>query len=301
MSSDEKGKIKKILLQHLNGLCDSKKLEIFIDMLLDGDWDHQRLALCLAIDLEHAVIPAGTVAKIIDLMRVPHISLVDEFDQVLEDNRSLIIDSNYTDESYPKDTYSTIFDVEVFINYYLSSVTTNDIKYVLHLLESGNVVELRKILKTTITLTGTKFKELAWVLPYKVIEYEFTQLSASEERASKIADNLGKEVTPSSTTDNEKSHLIVCKYPVTFDTKCYQPSSIHALWRGWHNGLYLSYRKDNGYGKTYATCGSRLGYSERVHRKIVVNSSGFEFMYIGESAPIAKRIENIIPEGFSRI
>jgi hypothetical protein len=104
---------------------------------------------------------------------------------------------------------------------------------------------------------------VVWVMSR--IEYEdLASKYDGDELASLLNDalGLGKEPTRS---DDDGRELVGVTYPPRFDGTA-QPTALDALWVnfGWY---YVSYGKDDSWGKTVSCSGKRQPLRERVHKE----------------------------------
>lgn len=123
-----------------------------------------------------------------------------------------------------------------------------------------------------------------------------------EEIINLIIDKTGlnpPHVSSSKILPNDE--LLYIKYPFEFSAICYQPTVFSSFWLN-PGGLYISYQKKDGYGRTFSTTGKPYSNKERIHSWSKFNHSDFKLISIGKPDDLLKKeiTEDIINEALKR-
>jgi hypothetical protein len=185
--------------------------------------------------------------------------------------------TSFQTSSHPEGGYCRCLSLPTFFNYMVTkstdyldtSMRLND--YIADCYGDGGTA--RKVafpeipVEHKVMMTG--MKPLCWVFPSAVLEELGTE-KVPVRLAKKLAIPFSE---PNDTDRAYQDVLVLIQYPQDFSGEAFQPSSIHADWRG---GGFLSYRKNTeNYGRT-ADCEANYGEGarERIHIAFPLVTSG---------------------------
>lgn len=271
-----------------------------IDCSIDSV-DSQRLLCCIAIDTKYKLVEKQQYADIFNEMEYVS-SLKPQLifeDTLNKDNGRLHCSSkHFQSQLRSKHIYSSIVKLSTFTFHYLDRnkhLTADEIHQVRDRLMDGEFIEI------IIAKSAEKPREVSWVtLLSKIdgmIEYA---INNNLVIADYLCERLGLYRNHMGTLYDEFPEYVKLIYPKNIDEIFYQPLAINADWKS-EEGLYLSYKKDDYFGRTRnLTFGDlALSIQEQVHFKINKEYT-YSAQYIGKTKKSIKNVSTIVNDGFRR-
>jgi hypothetical protein len=260
------------VIEHININFDDGNLKTFIlDCYNSTDLKHQLYALCILIEIKFELLP------------------IEHFEEVVKNilNNGLNINfqnfikaraNTYSAEcKINKPIYSRVVNKDTFVGY------IGDFKFNQPYIDSEKIK-----INGWSTRNGT-----VWITPKKDLEYVINNAFDNIYRANEVCDFLG---LPREFDDVE---YLKINYSPNFSECVFQPNSSNVLWH-YNYILFLAYKKEDGYGRTYNENGYPFG-REQVHSKSFYFDNAFNVEKIGlvsEKHPIN---DNIINEAKKRL
>lgn len=270
------------------------------------DNDAKRFLICLGIDLKTGLLKKESILQIltqIDFLNT-ELNYLREFDLIIaRDGGKQYTNSMCHDKEFAKDKYAVIVYWSKILKKYIEKkskglvpVSRSEEDKIYH----DFFFEKTKSLSNINEWAG--WKGLVWVLPYNDLRNDLVLPQDKESIINLIIDKTG--LNPPSTSPSrllENDELLYILYPDDFHVMCYQPTVLSGCWVD-TNGLYLSYKRDDGYGRTYSTSGGKYSNKERVHTWSDLNHSLFALVSIGYPNGNLKKdlSDQIILEGLNR-
>jgi len=237
----------------------------FTDLASSLDVDDQRFLICLAIDLRNRLIEADSVISVLEKIdfasRTPPLI---QFDQVLLANPHLFTQSNCCDCDYGKEKYvgvvnwSRLFKWIAIFRPEIDGrlLTSSDDIFVYHRMFSDMAMDLEGIEH------WNGFKGLTWLVPFTDMALMLKKYDDPDAKLEYILDSLGLE--PKAVLSNgDLDRPVLIEYPDILPVDCYQPTCLCGMWLK-PGGLYISYRREDGHGRTRPTTGQAHNAKERV-------------------------------------
>ncbi|MGB5026530.1 MAG: hypothetical protein WBO44_14330 [Saprospiraceae bacterium] len=308
-------KVRNILKSYIT----EPKGQDWCDDIIQGDEDSKRLAICLAVELRKG----GE-----EIINVDHLKLL--FDSCDYDTSNFL-----TDKSFPRNWFSKRLDS---IKYNLrnlngSIVASNELilesrntnhyvtllsfyrlkKYYLDSIgyyssvDSNNSNEIESFINLFpnlldyIDFFGDKNYPI-WVSTFE--EYQTIRSTHNTVTfPTNIINSLGiyPDTAGLAIYPDTGNMLFLVDYGPSLKITAYQPTSLNKNWTNCQLDFYLSYIKDNCFGKTCACNNSFCGSKEQIHEQIKCKDSGFTLSYLGKFNSITSDKVNILIEGLNRI
>ncbi len=273
-------------------------LEFSDDLNVDGN----RFLLCMAIDIKYDLINPESLIKIITDIEF---SLIDktplmQFDELIHFNPSHYFEySKCCDYDYAQERYASVVNwSKLFrkINNYLP--LTGD--YRMFDLADEAFVFSCVFEQNSITLKDVKewngWKGITWLLPLSDLNELMKVYLDDNDRINFVMDTLGLEPIEHTGATGSYDIPIYIEYPDKFPHKCYQPNSLCGFWKE-PGGLYLSFKRLDGHGRTYSTTGKTNQGKERITREQEYGSADCVPKVLGfVTKPIIKDRTNILAE-----
>jgi hypothetical protein len=254
---------------------------------LRSDPEGIRLAVCITIDLLSGALDGSLVADILNHVDPDCESSVQEFGRALDDHPrfpELILASQCAvPELDEGDQYVRVMYLRDFATYY---VWATDPQYFADKVDLQDLK--RQYFSRPVEFRTDRWwsgaRRIVWVTARSELDAlartpDGGELTA-EQQATAVADGLG--LGPPVTSEGE---LVAICYPAGFDRflAFRQPTSLDAGWQ--RQSFYLSYLRDDGWGRTHSCSGERDPARERVHSQFKGLGSGFVTRSIGRVRP----------------
>lgn len=298
MSWDE---VKRIITQKLPG----STAQIWIERMEveENSTEGWRLGVCLAIDLESGALDPETVETILNVVDPNETDARKAFGNALSghsEHDRFVCSSSLKASPLPQsDRYLRVFTIRNFMKFHVNPNNP-------HVFDPADVEDVRTSYfddgatsdLMDIESSWTGGNGIVWVMSYN--DYlELTRGKSREERGTSINDALGLNYGPSQAT-NDGNELVAVKYPPKFDTTCLQPTTLDADWRK-DDGFYLSYIKEDGWGRTQSCSGSEAPIRERVHKGLDGLSAEYVGLTVGPIRRITPNRAELRSEAFRRV
>lgn len=121
----------------------------------------------------------------------------------------------------------------------------------------------------------------------------------ADQRGTVVYDAFGLTIK-NGVGGRNKPELIGVKYPENFSVGCSQPTTLDAWWVD-AGGYYLSYGKDDAWGRTQSLTGGRPVQRERVHSHFKNLTPGYETYYIGIASRPVGMPKELLRQGYLRL
>lgn len=249
------------------------------------------LAASLAIDLLSDALVADDVARIVSRIDLGTTGpAVVEFNRVLSElalGGTLICASRLEAAPLDADTYVRTIELSSFVTYYLgpaygyttSAAHLEEVRTLFEILGEWAMGDIDKPFRGA--------RGICWVAPFSELKDILAGSSAECTVAAALVDTLGLNISAASGAA-DAPELVIVRYPENFDkilgVPSKQPTSCDATWKP-EDVCYISYRKDNGWGKTHSCSGEKDSVRERVHPTIMHLHDAFVASLIGASSP----------------
>lgn len=267
--------------------------------------DIKRFFVCLAIDLKNGLVIPDSIIQVlreIDFSKTRP-SPLRQFDLIINKNPDKYLpESSCSDLSYKKEKYVSVITWSKLFRKIseqhnstrpIIPISINDHKFYYELIFKQKYYKLDKIKE----FSG--WKGLTWITSYEDLKECLRKYSDDTNTVNHVIDRLGLDPVPKNIL-GEPDKYIYIKFPDKFLVTCYQPTTLYGFWKE-TGGLYLSYKKENGYGKTYSTSGKSLPMKERVFRNSSYCNNEFVPNVLGEpNGALIKNRRRIIEEGLNR-
>jgi hypothetical protein len=245
--------------------------------------DGHRLGACIAIDILSGALEPEVLASILNLVDPDKPDARKEFGVAFDKHpkrKNLVIASKLASPPLDReDSYIRILLLRNFIEYYVNPSNP-------HSFDPADVEDIR--MSYFSDETDADFSDIkewwtgksgvVWVMPYNDYQ-ELTKDVKSEERGSLVNDALGLGKAPS-TGENDGMEMVAVKYPQDFSVGCSQPTTLDAYWID-HSWYFISYVKQDGWGRTQSCSGTTGVIRERVHGEFKNLTRGYTGIYIG--------------------
>lgn len=290
------GKVAQYLLEKLPP---KPKIRAWIDALPSSP-DGELLGLCLAIDIASTALQPTVIGDLLDLIDVSttdqrlafHIAYEKHHDQ-----RNLICASLL---SCPRlkgdDHYIRIASVEAFITYFVNP----SLPGYLPLSPSSRARIRRRYLGpaggsleaidrwwggrkgVTWVISASKFEELMGSQP-------LVEPATLVNDAAGLGHPLGAE-------------LMMIRYPKGFDAflGVKQPTALDSDWE-WPGNFFISFGRQDGWGRTHSCSGALPGIPERVHGEIKNPTAEYTTHALGAVAALEVNRSKLLREGYRRV
>lgn len=272
----------------------ANKIGILLEELETSvDLDYQRFFISLAIDLRSELISPQSIWKIIESVNVTMgaSDFLRQFDKIITSNLAKYYQSSScSDDDFGKDEYSVLlYWSKVFLKYRNAknqsslpvSWSEEDFAY------RSFFYEKTKGLENITDWAG--WKGITWVLPLLNLLDNLNKRKELQLTINEIIDKTGlnpPNSSPSKILPNDE--LLYIEYPKDFTALCFQPSVLSGFWFN-KGGLYLSFPKQDGYGRTFSNSAKAHNSKERVHTWARFDHSKFKLNSIGQPNDLLKR------------
>jgi hypothetical protein len=295
-------KVEGILIAELGSrIQDASRLSSLFNNLIRTN-DGKRLAISLAIDLAVKAFSAPTVESLVAILNSidPSADARVEFGRLLEasPNRDALYCASQFFATDVGDGYLTVVSLKKFIDCAGAAFGYTDDP------EDESLLKLRFASLGPMTATGFGYwwsheHRIVWVTCARRFMDRWTQADPAT-RASVIKDAMGLPRPPYLLPGHLLDYFAF-RYPPGFRRPLYQPTSLDAWWRD--PAWYLSYRKENGWGRTRSISGQRESEWERVHRAFQFESISSEYglWYLGTAAECPEDLDGAIDAGLDII
>jgi len=291
-------KVHDILLKHLK----SHKLDDWLPKAKET-YEGQRLAICLAIDLEMGTVAATDVDLILESFTAKEPDVCQHFFQAVDRHPDRARLRGLKSRSYDPpdgDTYTRVLQLASYVTHYLA-----DFEYSLDLTDLAEVQEEffpDDLLKTDggvplgyVRNYWTGRNDITWVTAYS--EVLGTARRDPERMAGALNDALGLGF---SIHGDSIPVLVAVKYPARCDIKCRKPNSFVADWST-PAGYYLSSGEVDDWGMTESCTGDFSGQRERIHDGFRGLSDQFVGYLVGPIDDIVGDFPRLIEQGLRRL
>ena len=261
-----------------------------VELLGSGNDVEKRLLVCIAIDIKFELINNEQIVRVLN-----DTNILDCKDNLLECYDSLVdkhkvFTSNIATKA--KSKLVRVMKSTSFTKYYFNRIKPNGLQ-----LETTD--ELRKQIErenlTQFYMHNNSIGKgnLVWVTTLKELIHI---LDKNNETANNVVIRLGLSVD-----ESDNNEFIYIEYPENFDEKLYQPSNFSNNWRD-ENSLYISYKKNDGFGRTRSRIGDLYdkGMKETVHNSINERKYKYNIKYLGIFDNFDKDISNFVSESINR-
>lgn len=259
--------------------------------------DGKRLAACIAIDLISGSLETEFYAEVLAYLEKPFDNPSGSFAKALErfpDKGKLVACSAYN-QAAVKDgpTYVRVMDLAVFIEYYVTpdyGMTLGDAAEVRHTFLQGTSLE-------DVKRPWQGGRGRVWLLPLE--DFLAHHDPDGNRVATELNDILGLGIEAGLPGAN-LPELICVHYPENFDVcTCAQPTALDAQWKT--SGYYVSYIRQDHWGRTQSCSGKRVSCRERIHGTL---EGGLDERYsahlIGTAGPIAHSRVSLVLQAYRR-
>lgn len=262
---------------------------------MEASVDSLRLAICLAIDLKNKNINLPLLDEVLNELSVKG-NPVKNFGaaiKIISEKLDIYITGNH-DDATGKDEYFRGMSIHSFMKHYARE---------LGIYNSSNIEEVKKkhFGKSLSNIKEWSCGEngIIWISPIDELNSLFQKFSDSNLVATELCDMLG--ITPNTGTGKTiNTELIIIRYPHPFIDHCAQPCILDTNWIS-TNGIYLSYKDFDGYGRTYSRSGNTSkSIKERVHNRIINKDYAFIAESIGLSNLFNIDQTNLLNEAINR-
>lgn len=273
------------------------KFSSWVNELKNGSFDDKRLLCCLGIEVKNHLVNIQSYVKIFNAMDYDSsINQKEIFDQTVTNNKDLQF---FSDEGFnPEDEkpiYTRIVNIDTFITTILNKSYPNDDKKYYDDEVLISEIERNDLGSLALLNEGHPNRNNVWVTPLvkinEIIDYCTDKLL---NRADIIINCIGMPF------DVNKLKFIYMEYPEIFREEFYQSCAVNAIW-GREDGLFLSYKKDDGFGRTRPCDGDNAinRLKEQVHKSLNVKYE-YNIKYLGEATSINHDTTNIVGEAIER-
>jgi|ERR1035438_4148121 hypothetical protein len=290
-----------------SGKSDSVHVRAWINRLAICE-DGERLAACLAIDLAGGSLETAEVGSMLESLDTTIADARHAFAAVLS---KLKLDSG-TDFScaarFPPrtleadDTYVNVLNINKFITCYAGPANG-------YTTSPDSVAEVKRRYFSTpfshlddIDLWWAGKAGIVWVTSFKDLN-NLLKITPDPDRATCTTDALGI-TRPWSLGAGDEYFLVAVRYDPAFDSnECFQPTTLDAYWAH-PGGFYLSYGKDDGWGRTCSISGAPKPLKERVHLPHLPHSgltSNFVAFPLGNVTEIKVDRKALLQEAYARV
>jgi hypothetical protein len=265
--------------------------------------DGRRLGVCMAIDVLSGALEPKVFASVLDMVDQDEIDARRAFGIAFDkfpDKESLVCVSNLVAPPLEADDfYMRILLLRDFIEYYVSPNNP-------HSFDPADVEDVRLSYfgenapsdLSDIETWWTGLNGVVWVMSHS----EYVALTSGmqpNERGTILNDALGLGKGPSRAV-NDGVELVAVRYPNSFTHACSQPSTLDAYWVN-YSWYYLSYTKEDGWGRTQSCSGTAGAIRERVHRGFEGLSADFSGLHVGGITNVTEAREKLLTEGYRRL
>ena len=262
--------------------------------------DGQRLAVCMAIDLHSNAVSPEVFANVLDDLKLGWKDPREAFGEIVNGNNCnnyICLSGFYAEQN--DDIYVRILELGDFIEFYLTdrgySRTRAHVKRVRSMYfdpPSGVALsEVRRWIRGRMPNV--------WVMPFKDL-ISLTSGEPEGRRGDILYDALGL-TGKNGVGGRNRPELIGVRYPEQFSIGCVQPTTLDAWWKE-AGSYYLSYGKDDAWGRTHSLSGDLESQRERVHSLFKNLTRGYRTHYIGvvKKSPSTSS-DRIIKEAYRRL
>lgn len=264
----------------------------------------QRLAICLAIDLQTGAISARDIDPIVTSLPDATTDVVSHFSTTLDrhpDKERLREGKSLTVEALPDhDFYVRVLQITSYVTHYLKSFEYS--------LDLTDLNEVQDVFFSKSLFDPAGGSQVSYVKDYwkgrndTVWVTRFSELqraagSGGPHSGAAVNDALGLGFPVAG--DNIPV-LVAVRYPAEFGVPCLKPTTFVADWTT-SAGYYLSDASRSGWGKTQSCTGQIEGVHERVHESFPGLSKEFAAYYIGPVSSFVASFANFLVESTSRL
>lgn len=308
-------KVLDILKEHVH-CCNGQD---WCNDLINGDEDSKRLAICLAIELRKKG------EEILDLNHISEIFSVCDYDKArfLIDNSyprkwfaeridlirnilrkpscSIIESTQFISSSSNNNHYVTFLTFYRLKKYYLdnigyySGVDSNNASQI------EDFINLFPNLLDFIEFFGDKNYPI-WVSTHE----EYLRVKSIDSTLScptNVINALGifPDIADTAIFPDSGNMLFQINYGPEYNITTFQPSSLNKNWNNCTLDFYLSYIKNDCFGKTCACNDSNCGSKEQIHEQILCKDKGLRTSFLGKYDLIPFDKSGILNEGLKRV
>lgn len=284
-----------------------RKITLLLEELEKSkDIDYRRFFISLAIDLKWKLISKEHVWDVLNEIDFNEVdsTFLSKFDKTIVSNLTrFYVNSPYTDAIYEKGTYTVLlYWTKLFIKYRnAKGSSTLPISW-----SEEEIVHRSFFYEKTKSLSNIDewagWKGIVWVLPLKDLQSDLKAGLPIQESINEIIDKTGLNPPHASSSKLfPNDELLYIEYPSHFSEICFQPTTLSGFWLS-SGGLYLSFLKKDGYGRTFSITGKPHKNMERIHSWSNFKHSDFKLISIGEPNNLLKKeiSEKIILEALMR-
>jgi hypothetical protein len=239
----------------------------------------QRLAVCLAIDIASGALDRTLAASILDRLQSGAKDAEANFASIQGESTSFTssFSARVPSTSIP---YVRVLELGDFILYYLPATaeTLDEVSVERVRLKYLSDPEGYSLGEITAWWSGSR--DTVWITSSEDVEWLKQQYPAGEF-ASTLMDALGLTFSHG-VGSGGKFELVAVTYPTDAPVACWQPTALDSGWaRG--GGFYLSYVKQDNWGRTQSCSGDLPSIRERIHKKFQGLTDDFYLRGIGNT------------------
>jgi hypothetical protein len=264
--------------------------------------DGALLGICIAIDVESGALPGPLFAEILDKVDLSTSDARRAFARAIAKHPSA---HNFVCAGFPAaplkedDCYVRVIELLEFIKFYLTPshyLTLNP----------ADVAKARKIYfgrkqansLEDINAWWTGGNGRVWITSHKELD-QLLEGHSDEEKGTIINDSLGLGKKRGGGKDGEPLFMII-KYPRNFSVGCCQPTTLDTSWTK-PGGYYVSYVKQDSWGRTQSCTGTLQRCRERVHSGFKNLTSEYSALPIGRASKVDEDRSKLLLEAFCRL
>lgn len=295
-------RVAKILSERVIRLMkDSAKGRKWLAGLEDCE-DGVLLGICIAIDVESGALPGSVFASILDKVDASATNARRAFGRAIAKHPAA---HNFVCAGFPAaplkedDCYVRVIELLEFIKFYLTPshyLTLNP----------ADVAKARKIYfgrkqensLGDINTWWTGGNGRVWITSHKELD-QLLEGRSDDEKGTVINDSLGLGKPRGGGKDGEPLFMII-KYPRNFSIGCCQPTTLDTSWT-LPGGYYVSYVKQDSWGRTQSCTGTLQQCRERVHSGFKNLTSEYSALPIGPASKVDQDRSKLLMEAFSRL
>jgi hypothetical protein len=256
------------------------------------DVDSKRLLYCIGIDVKCCLTNIDKYTQLFN-----EIDYGSSFKPQVQFENALLKDDGkyhfFSSESENKrnEEYCGLIKLWEFGKYYLNkSYTKDELKY----LKECLVDRIYENIEIPFN-SSKKPREVSWVTTQNILDELISEAGKYPvEKIDFVCNKLGLYWDHMGTIEDPLPEWISLTYPKDMDETFYQPLTVNGDWKS-ENGLYLSYKKFDGFGRTRSCTKlkSFKGVKERVHYRIN-KSYIYSAKYLGKVVNCIKNTNSIL-------
>ena len=265
--------------------------------------DGQLLAISILIDVASGAVDPDVYVSVLDLVDPSASDARAEFSKALErfpdPDRLRCCSRHELEPLREEESYARVQPLAVFITRYLST------SFAYYDLSGTDAEEVRRVFFDDpgglslgqIRACWSGRGQIVWVMSSEELS-PYPPAPGGGQPASTLVDRLGLPNRIAADSAG-KSEFVAVVYPPQLKVRCAQPTALDAHWSS-PGGYYISWFKQDAWGRTNSCSGSQPRLRERVHHGTFRLTDEFRAHYISSSSQPIENRDRLMAEAYYR-